>query len=42
MTRKTGMSDQAREEMWKQNKISHMRFKEENERGFDILNNDPL
>ena len=24
------------------NKISHMRFKEESERGFDILTNDPL
>lgn len=26
----------------KLNKISHTRFKEENERGFDILTNDPL
>lgn len=26
----------------KLNKISHIRFKEENERGFDILTNDPL
>ena len=26
----------------KQNKISHLRFKEIEERGFDILTNDPL
>ena len=28
--------------MFNQNKISHQRFKEERERGFDILTNDPL
>lgn len=41
-TRKEGMADQARQDVFKQNKISHLRFKEERERGFDILTNDPL
>jgi len=40
MTRKGGMSDQARDDKMKMNKISHLRFKEEQERGFHILTND--
>jgi len=40
MTRKRGLADQAREDKFKANKISHLRFKEEGERGFDILTND--
>jgi hypothetical protein len=42
MTRKNGFSDQERANAMKLNKISHTRFKEEAERGFDILTNDPL
>lgn len=42
MTRKEGMANQARDEEFKKNKISHLRFKEEQERGFDIMTNDPL
>ena len=42
MTRKNGMGDQARDQIMKMNKVSHLRYKEENERGFDILTNDPL
>ena len=40
--RKEGFSDQDRAHMMSLNKISHSRFKEEMERGFDILTNDPL
>lgn len=40
MTRKEMMADQARDQNMKMNKISHMRFKEENERGFHILTNE--
>lgn len=42
MTRKDGFSEQERADLMKLNKISHSRFKIENERGFDILTNDPL
>lgn len=42
MNRKNGMSDQDRDLTMKLNKISHMRQKEEYERGFDILSNNPL
>lgn len=40
--RKEGFSDQDRADLMKLNKVSHSRFKEEMERGFDILTNDPL
>ena len=40
MTRKGGMADQARDDKMKLNKISHMRFKEEMDRGFHILTNE--
>ena len=42
MNRKHGLADQDREDQLKLNKISHLRFKEALERGFDILSNDPL
>lgn len=41
-TRKDGFSEQERGEIMRMNKVSHTRFKEEIERGFDILTNDPL
>lgn len=40
-TRKDGMRDTDKLAKMKLNKISHLRFKEEMERGFDILTNDP-
>ena len=40
MTRKGGMAELARDDQMRLNKISHMRFKEQAERGFDILTND--
>lgn len=40
-TRKDGMRDFDKSLQQKINKVSHMRFKEETERGFDILTNDP-
>jgi hypothetical protein len=39
-TRKDGMRDHDRDLQMKLNKVSHVRFKEEAERGFDILTND--
>lgn len=42
LTRKGGLAEQDRQAALKQNKISHMRFKDIEERGFDILTNDPL
>lgn len=42
MTRKDGLAEQDRQDHHKLNKVSHARFKEELERGFDILTNDPL
>lgn len=42
MTRKEGFSEQERADMMKLNKVSHSRFKVEQQRGFDILTNDPL
>ena len=42
MNRKQGLSEQDREDYLKLNKISHERFKEAIDRGFDILTNDPL
>ena len=41
-TRKDGFSDQERADLMKLNKVSNSRFKIENDRGFDILTNDPL
>ena len=41
-TRKEGIADFERSDAMKLNKVSHARFKEESERGFDILTNDPL
>jgi hypothetical protein len=40
--RREGFAEQERESLMRLNKISHTRFKEENQRGFDILTNDPL
>eukprot|EP00349_Pseudokeronopsis_sp_Brazil_P005047 CAMPEP_0202963960 /NCGR_PEP_ID=MMETSP1396-20130829/8016_1 /ASSEMBLY_ACC=CAM_ASM_000872 /TAXON_ID= /ORGANISM="Pseudokeronopsis sp., Strain Brazil" /LENGTH=73 /DNA_ID=CAMNT_0049685653 /DNA_START=802 /DNA_END=1023 /DNA_ORIENTATION=+ len=40
LTRKTGMADQVREDNMKLNKISHLRFREEMDRGFHILTNE--
>jgi hypothetical protein len=42
MTRKNGLAEQDRQENFKMGKVSHLRNKEEIERGFDILTNDPL
>jgi hypothetical protein len=42
MTRKQGIADQIRAEEQKMNKMSYLKYKEELERGFDILTNDPL
>lgn len=42
MIRKEGMAEKERDDQMRLNKISHLRFKEEDERGFDILTNDPL
>ena len=42
MTRKEGFAEQERAAAMSLNKISQSRFKVENERGFDILTNDPL
>jgi hypothetical protein len=42
MIRKEGLSEVERMKQFKLNKISHLRYKEEGERGFDILTNDPL
>ena len=39
-TRKQGMSEQTTLEQQRLNKISHMRYKEQAERGFDILTNE--
>ena len=41
-TRKESLAEQDRWEMFKKNKISHLRFKGNEDRGFDILSNDPL
>lgn len=41
-TRKTGLAEDDRIKQKKLNKVSHQRFAEEQERGFDILTNDPL
>ena len=41
-TRKEGMSNFEREQAMKLNKISMERYKEQLERGFDIITNDPL
>ena len=42
MTRKEGFAEQERSDHLRLNKISHTRYKVEQERGFDILTNDPL
>lgn len=41
-TRKEGLAEQDRSETLKLNKVSGLRFKEETERGFDILTNTKL
>jgi hypothetical protein len=41
-TRKSGLAEQDRLNILKLNKISGMRFREEIERGFDILSNNQL
>jgi hypothetical protein len=40
--RKDGFADQDRADLMTLNKVSHSRFKEELDRGFDILTNNPL
>jgi len=42
MTRKEGFAEQERSDLMSLNKVSHTRYKVEQERGFDILTNDPL
>ena len=42
MNRHEDLAEQERQKEFKLNKISHLRYKEEQERGFDILTNDPL
>ena len=42
MNRKDGFSEQERSDLMRLNKVSHSRFKIEEERGFDIMTNDPL
>ena len=42
MNRREDIQEQERMREFKENKQSHMRFKEEHDRGFDILTNDPL
>ena len=41
-SRKDGFSEKERADLMKLNKVSATRFKEEVDRGFDILTNDPL
>lgn len=41
-TRKEGIQEQMKQEEFGLNKISHMRYKEITERGFDILTNDQM
>ena len=42
MTRKEGMCEVERNKLQKLNRVSHQRYKDELDRGFDILTNDPL
>jgi hypothetical protein len=40
MTRKEGLTNLEKEDIQKLNRISHMRYKEQKERGYDIITTD--